>query len=80
MTLNEKWSDELKAATREAISAGGALSSDGRLHLKHSSSAFGYIELDNLVRNELRVVDKQTGAASLFADTDALICAGWAVD
>ncbi len=75
-----RWSDTAEKATREAIEAGGVLSPDGVLHLKHIPSGFGYIGLTDLIRGELRVVDKETKAETTFASVDDLIAAGWAVD
>lgn len=75
-----EWSYSLKAATRSAIEAGGVLSPDGRLHFKHISDGFGFIEPSDLASGVLRVVDKKTGAATVFADADTLLRAGWAVD
>lgn len=73
-------SDAQMAATREAITAGGVLSPDGRLHVKHISDGFGFIEEADLLRGVLRLVDKESGAETIFADADALMSAGWAVD
>ncbi|MBM1172845.1 hypothetical protein [Microvirga arabica] len=75
------WSDSLKAATREAIKNLDVLATpDGSLPLKHVDGAFGTISLDDLVSDRLRVVDRQTGAESMFESADALIAAGWAID
>jgi hypothetical protein len=75
------WSASLKAQTRDVIERRGMfVSRDGRLHLKHVASTFGTIAEDDLARGVLRVVDRQTGAETTFANADALIAAGWVID
>ena len=79
--ITNDWSDDLKAQTRDVIEGRGMfVSRDGRLHLKHVTSAFGTVAEDDLVRGVLRLVDRQTGAETTFANADALIAAGWVID
>lgn len=73
--------DDIKARTRDAIGNFDILDlRDGRLHLKHVTSAFGTIVGDDLERGVLRVIDKRTGEDTTFASVDALIAAGWVID
>jgi hypothetical protein len=75
------WSDDLKARTRETIKDRHALASrDGHLHLKHTTFGFGVIGSSDLRCGVLRVVHKRTGVTVTFADADALIADGWAID
>lgn len=75
------WSDGLKAQTRDVIEGRGLfVPHDGQLHLKHATADFGTIAGDDLARGVLRVIDRQTGAATTFADADALLAAGWVID
>jgi hypothetical protein len=75
------WSDDLKARTLEAIGDHYVLASrDGHLHLKHTTFAFGSIASGDLRRDVLRVVDKRSGATITFANADALVADGWAID
>ena len=76
-----EWSADLKAQTRDVIEGRGMfVSRDGRLHLKHATSAFGTIAENDIRRGVLKVVDRQTGAETTFASADDLIAAGWVID
>lgn len=71
------WSDDLKAQTRSVIEGRGMFAQrDGQLYLKHADSAFGTIAEGDLARGVLRVVEKQAGAGTTFANADALVADG----
>jgi hypothetical protein len=75
------WSDELTAQTREMIANRDTMTAqNGQLCLKRVPSGFGAIAEDDLLRGVIKVVDRRTGAETIFADADALIAAGWAID
>ncbi|WP_200373671.1 hypothetical protein [Thiocystis violacea] len=78
----QTWSDNLKKQTREIIDAHGTDSvlPDLKLHMKNISSRYGYIEIENLLKGVVKVVDKETGCEVLFKNTDDLISAGWVID
>jgi hypothetical protein len=78
---NEDWSDGLNAMTRNAIENLNVLCTpDGSLCLKHIGGAFGTISLGNLLSGKFQVIDRETGAESVFQNVDALIAVGWAID
>jgi hypothetical protein len=76
------WSDTLKNQTRRILANNGldAILADDHLHMKHIDSRFGSIALADLFQDRLKVVDKKTGQTYLFADIEALIADGWAID
>ena len=79
--MNAEWSDALKASTREAIETLDVMPSrEGRVAFKHVGGGFASIDIRDLFRGVLRVVDRRTGAETVFANADQLIQAGWAID
>ena len=76
------WSDTLKNQTRHSLANNGldAILADDCLHLKHIDSRFGSMALADLFQGNLKVVDKSTGQPYVFADVEALIEDGWALD
>ena len=75
------WSDELKERTWDAVEGRDIFAPrDGQLCLKHITSGFGTIAQEHLWGGVLKVVDRQTGAETSYANADELIAAGWAVD
>lgn len=53
---------------------------DGLLHMKHKTMGYGSIRWENLASKTL-VLHRDSAAVDLyFADVDALINAGWAID
>jgi len=76
------WSDGLVKQTCEMIDNHGmdSILPDLKLHMKNISSRYGYIEMENLLKGVIKVVDKETGCEVLFNNTDELISAGWVID
>ena len=75
------WSDELRAQTRDIIANRDTITArNGQLCLKHITSGFGIIPEHDLLHGVIKVVDRQTGAETTFANADELIAAGWVVD
>lgn len=75
------WSDDLKAQMRDVVEGREFFGiRDGQLHFKHATSAFGTIVQDDLARGVLMIVERRTGAETIFDDADALIAAGWVID
>lgn len=73
------WSDELKVLTRRALHDGPVMP-DGLLHLKHVDGRYGTMALVDIVANRFVVVDPRSAAETRFADAEALIADGWAID
>lgn len=77
----DTWSDALRAQTRDILEGRGSfVPRDDQLHLKHPGSAFGTIAGGDLARGVLRVIDRRTGAGTIFASADELVAAGWVID
>ncbi|OZB05789.1 MAG: hypothetical protein B7X67_11375 [Rhizobiales bacterium 39-66-18] len=76
----ESWSDELKALTRAAVEDLDVMPRGNDVFFKHIRSGFGIMSFSDLVSGELRMRDAETGMITTFADVDALIAAGWAID
>ena len=75
------WSDDLKERTRDAVEGRDIFAPrDGQLCLKHINSGFGTIAEEHLWGGVLKVVDRQTGTETCYANADELIAAGWMVD
>jgi hypothetical protein len=76
------WSTSLQAETRALIESRGEhfRSLDVNLHFKNSDGRDGHMSLFDLYRGELDVIDKRDGNRCDFADVDALLAAGWALD
>jgi len=67
--------------TREMIAYHDTIAArNGQLCLKHITSGFGTIAEDDLLGGVIKVIDRQTGAETIFADADAMIAAGWVID
>ena len=76
-----EWSGELKVQTWDVLEGRDILATrDGNLHLKHVTSGFSTIAEGDLWSGVLRIVDRQSGAETAFANVDALIAAGWVLD
>lgn len=74
------WSEELQRQTRDAISDMRASPHDGKLHFKNHENRFAFITIQDLMCSKLYLTDKESGQLSDFADADALLDAGWAID
>ena len=81
-TKATQWSAGLQTETRELIESRGEhfRSLDVNLHFKHIDGSYGRMSLFDLYAGELYVIDKRDGSRSDFADADALLAAGWALD
>ena len=75
----DSWSETLQLQTREAIRL-MPLTPNGSLHFKHTSQGFAFITLDELLQDRLAMRFQSDRDACQFADVDALVQAGWAVD
>ena len=77
-----QWSTTLQAETRELIESRGEhfRSLDVNLHFKNIDGRYGRMSLLDLYRGELYIVDKRDSCRRDFADVDALLVAGWAID
>lgn len=73
------WSEELQSLTRRTL-RDGTLTLDGSLALKHIDGRFGLISLADQTTGRLCVVDRRTSAEITFADAEALVADGWALD
>ncbi|OGQ55779.1 MAG: hypothetical protein A3J24_08765 [Deltaproteobacteria bacterium RIFCSPLOWO2_02_FULL_53_8] len=73
------WSENLQQQTREAIEQIPA-TPDGRLHFKHASLGFAYATLTDLMDDRLVLREGQAGNIYPFAQVEALLDAGWALD
>ena len=73
------WSESLLAQTREAIGQ-IPVTPDGQLHFKHPTLGFAYATIDDLVHDRLILRSKTGGNEYRFAEIEALLQAGWAID
>ena len=73
------WSENLFKQTREAIEQ-IPVTPDGQLHFKHPTLGYAYATIDDLVHDRLVLRSKAGSDAYRFAEIDALLHAGWAVD
>jgi len=76
------WSTSLQAETRALIESRGErfCSLDANLHFKNIDGRYGHMSLFDLGRGELYVIDKRDAERCDFADVEALLAAGWAID
>ena len=73
------WSENLQQLTRDAIEQ-IPVTPDGCLHFKHASLGFAYATLTDLMDDRLVLRGRQAGDSYPFAQVDALLEAGWALD
>ena len=73
------WSENLQQQTRHAI-AQLSVTSDGHLHFKHSTLGYAQATLDDLTHHRLLLRSKTGIDEYRFADVEALLLAGWAID
>ncbi len=80
-TFEDRWSDELRAATRRMIDTLDILPLGDGVAFKHiDGRRYGAIALDDFVAGRLRIVERRSGMETTFPDADALVAAGWAID
>ena len=73
------WSESLKQQTRQAI-AQIPVTPDGHIHFKHPTFGYAYATLDDLFNNCLLLRAKTGSDERRFAEVEALLQAGWAID
>ncbi len=73
------WSESLQQRTREAIEQ-IPVTPDGHLHFKHPTLGYAHATLDDLVHDRLLLRSKTGSDEHRFAEVEALLQAGWAVD
>ena len=73
------WSESLQQQTRDAIAQIPA-TPDGRLHFKHAALGFAYATRTDLMDDRLVLRERQAGNIYPFAQVEALLEAGWALD
>ncbi|MFI3189709.1 hypothetical protein BCS42_10975 [Crenothrix sp. D3] len=77
--MNETWSDDLIAETREVLNLQFLPFSDF-VHFKHIKDGYGKISLTNLIAGKLIIQDSETDIETTYNTHDELIEAGWAID
>ncbi len=80
MEKNNQWSDSLIQDTLTAINECRVSPLDGKLHLKNASGQYGYITLQDLLKMNLEITDKQVKTTQSFSNEEDLLAAGWVVD
>lgn len=80
MTPETNWSAELQQQTRNAINELRVSPFDGLLHFKNHDGHFSALTLNHLLSGRLTITDKQSAQIYDYANVDALIDAGWAID
>ena len=73
------WSENLLTQTREAIEQ-IPVTPDGQLHFKHPTLGYACATIDDLVHDRLVLRSKTGSDEYRFAEIDALLHAGWAID
>ena len=73
------WSENLLKQTREAIEQ-IPVTPDGQLHFKHPTLGYAYVTIDDLVHDRLVLRSKTGSDEHRFAEVEALLQAGWAID
>ena len=73
------WSENLQHHTRQAI-AQLSVTSDGHLHFKHLTLGYAHATLDDLTHDRLLLRSRTVIDEYRFAEVEALLLAGWAID
>ena len=81
MTIHStsNWSENLQQQTRQAI-AQQLVTPDGHLHFKHPTQGYAHATLDDLVHGRLLLRFRTGSDEHRFAEVEALLQAGWAID
>ena len=81
MTTNptSSWSENLQQQTRQDI-AQLPVTPDGHLHFKHPTQGYAHATLDDLTHDRLLLRSKTAIDEYKFAEVEALLLAGWAID
>ena len=77
--LVSTWSKNLLKQTRDVIKQ-IPVTTDGHLHFKHQTLGYAYATIDDLVHNRLVLHSKTGSDEHRFAEVEALLHAGWAID
>ena len=73
------WSESLQQQTRDAIEQ-MTVTPDGRIHFKHPTLGYAHATFDDLF-NDCLILRSKTGIDEYrFAEVEALLLAGWAID
>ena len=78
-THKNTWSIQLVETTRSVLENIPA-TPDGKLHFKHNTKGYAYINLINILNQDLRLINKITTDVYIFSDIDELIRLGWVID
>ena len=73
------WSENLQQQTRQAI-AQLPVTPNGQLHFKHPTLDYAHATLNDLTHDRLLLRSKTGSDEHRFAEVEALLQAGWAVD
>ena len=73
------WSESLQQQTRDAIEQ-MPVTPDGRIHFKHPTLGYAYATFDDLFNDCLTLRSKTGIDEYRFAEVEALLQAGWAID
>ena len=73
------WSESLQQQTRDAIEQ-MPVTPDGRIHFKHLTLGYTYATFDDLFNDRLLLRPKTGIDEYRFAEVEALLQAGWAID
>ena len=73
------WSESLQQQTRDAIEQ-MPVTPDGRIHFKHPTLGYAYATPDDLFNDRLLLRPKTGIDEYRFAEVEALLQAGWAID
>lgn len=83
MTDSIRWSDALKAQTREALDSGGLdlpPVPGGLVAFKHADGGYGTMQLVDLMQARFYIRRRKGGAVERFTSVDAVIESGWVLD
>lgn len=72
-------SDSLRKDTLKTLQE-PPVTADGKLHMKHSSEGYGYFDLLDLAAFKFVLYRKGNEAQVIFADEQAVVATGWAID
>ena len=73
------WSENLQQQTRETT-AQLLVTRDGQMHFKHPTLGYAQATLDDLMHDRLLLRSKTGSEEYRFAEVEALLQAGWAID
>ena len=76
---SKQWSEGLREATRVAL-RDVPVTTDGRIHMKQIDGGFGWCRSVDLIAGTYVLHHKGNDESASFADEDAIVAAGWAID